>query len=128
MPVLENSYRRQRFTEFLDALVTEKRYARLLEVLREPPKDRSHARMYWHGVEELLHQYPEALDALRGFAFERWDPEISFSPCNLKAQYILDEDFADDGGRAFILFNLVATNWTYVGTVGDQLFYWDKIK
>ena len=42
-----------------------------------------------------------------------------FSPGNLKAHYVLDEDFID-AGSAFVLFSLVAGNWSHVVAVRNQ--------
>lgn len=42
-----------------------------------------------------------------------------FSAGNLKAHYVLDEDFVD-GGSAFVLFALVGSTWTHVARVTGQ--------
>jgi hypothetical protein len=61
------------------------------------------------------------------YAYHQWDIDISFSCGNLKACYIIDEDFIN-GGRAFVLFNLVATNWVYVDQINEQNNYWEVEK
>lgn len=53
---------------------------------------------------------------LNRIAFES---SIDFSSCNLKAHYVLDEDFIN-GGTAFVLFALVGSDWTYVVRVNEQ--------
>lgn len=45
--------------------------------------------------------------------------ESGFSPGNLKAHYVLDEDFVN-GGSGFVLFSLVGTTWTLVVPVKNQ--------
>lgn len=42
-----------------------------------------------------------------------------FSPGNLKAHYVLDEDFID-GGSALIVFALVGSTWNHVIRVREQ--------
>lgn len=42
-----------------------------------------------------------------------------FSSCNLKAHYVLDEDFID-GGSALIVFALVGSTWNHVIRVREQ--------
>lgn len=71
----------------------------------------------WSSVEDLLGE--AAKDKLHELAFR---PSISgdgFSACNLKAHYVLDEDFIDNGS-AIILFSLVGALWTHVEHVSDQ--------
>ena len=41
------------------------------------------------------------------------------STCNLKAHYVLDEDFINNG-TAFVLFALVGSDWTHVVRVNNQ--------
>lgn len=122
----ENPHLRQSFVQFLDALVTDDCYEGVVAALREAPLDEFYQAMRWHAVESILAPFPAALEALRGFAFETWDPAFGpFSACNLKAQYILDEDFVN-GGRAFVLFNLVASNWTHVSQAANQAAHWKR--
>ncbi|MBA3016524.1 MAG: hypothetical protein KKD63_05970 [Proteobacteria bacterium] len=112
------------FTQFLDYVLISPQYSSIVTELRRPATDRFYLNDYWHSFEELLRPFPEAHKALNGFAFENWDEAMAFSSCNLKACYILDEDFVNNG-RAFILFNLVASNWTYVAQVDNQLEFWE---
>lgn len=42
-----------------------------------------------------------------------------FSAGNLKAHYVLDEDFID-GGSALVLFSLVGSTWNYVVRIQEQ--------
>jgi hypothetical protein len=122
----ENPHRRQTFVHFLDALVSDDAYAGVVAALREVPMDDFHEDMRWHAVEPLLADIPAGLEALRGFAAEDWDPAFGpFSAGNLKARYIPDEEFVN-GGRAFVLFNLVASNWTHVSHVANQAAHWKR--
>jgi hypothetical protein len=122
----ENPHRQQTFAQFLDTLVTDEAHSGIVAALRERPRDGFYKDMRWHALEPILASFPAALDALRGFALERWDPDFgSFTSCNLKAQYIPDEDFVN-GGRAFVLFNLVASNWTHVSQVANQAADWKR--
>ncbi|MEO5331712.1 MAG: hypothetical protein H7839_06780 [Magnetococcus sp. YQC-5] len=69
----------------------------------------------WSSVEDLLAETDR--QELWRIAF---NSELGgFSACNLKAHYVLDEDFVNDGS-AFILFSLVGSVWTYVVAVKDQ--------
>jgi len=66
----------------------------------------------WSSVADLLPTADhEDLERL-GFA-------EGISPCNLKAHYVLDEDFVD-GGTAFIVFALVGSAWSHVVRVQGQ--------
>lgn len=124
----ENPHRQQTFVQFLDALVTDDAYASVVAALRELPTDDVYEDMRWHAVEPIIAPFPAASEALRGFAFENWDPAFGFfSASNLKARYIPDEDFVN-GGRAFVLFNLVASNWTHVSHAANQAAYWKRTK
>lgn len=114
------------FTQFLDYVLISPQYNSIVEKLRQLTPNRFYKHNYWHSVEKLLRPYPNAHNALNGFAFKNWDAEMAFSACNLKACYILDEDFVN-GGRAFILFNLVASNWTYVAQVNNQSELWERL-
>ncbi|MBU0968678.1 MAG: hypothetical protein KKA54_20135 [Proteobacteria bacterium] len=114
------------FTEFLDYVVSSTQYRTILEKMNQPCPDRLYRHDYWHSVEELLRPFPDAHKALMGYAFDNWDEEMAFSAGNLKACYILDEDFVN-GGRAFILFSIVASNWTYVTQVNNQSELWERL-
>ncbi|RJQ29920.1 hypothetical protein C4565_01490 [Candidatus Parcubacteria bacterium] len=114
------------FTDFLDYVLSSSQYRSIVEKLRQHRPNRFYRQDYWHSVEELLRPFPEAHKALSGFAFEKWDEEMAFSSGSLKACYIIDENFVN-GGRAFVLFNIVASNWTYVALVNNQEELWERI-
>lgn len=69
----------------------------------------------WSTVQD--HLIPTEKTALELLAFQSADG--GFSPGNLKAHYVLDEDFVN-AGSAFVLFSLVAGNWTHVVAVSNQ--------
>lgn len=69
----------------------------------------------WSTVQN--HLSPAEKTALELIAFQSADG--FFSPGNLKAHYVLDEDFVS-AGSAFVLFSLVASNWTHVVAVSNQ--------
>ena len=69
----------------------------------------------WVSVERTL-STADRLE-LNRIAFESRNG--GFSACNLKAHYVLDEDFID-GGTAFVLFALVGSEWTYIVRVNEQ--------
>ncbi len=74
---------------------------------------RSKAR--WASVEDSL-SVADRLE-LRRIAFE--SRVGGFSACNLKAHYVLDEDFINNG-TAFVLFALVGSDWMHVIRVRNQ--------
>jgi hypothetical protein len=69
----------------------------------------------WSSVDRLLTEMNRA--ELHRIAFR--SSHGGFSACNLKAHYVLDEEFTSDGS-AYILFALVGSTWTHVISVGDQ--------
>jgi hypothetical protein len=69
----------------------------------------------WSSVEDSL-SAEDRLE-LHRIAFE--SRVGGFSACNLKAHYVLDEDFIN-GGTAFVLFALVGIDWTLVVRVNEQ--------
>jgi len=69
----------------------------------------------WATVQD--HLTPAEKAALDLIAFQSTDG--GFSPGNLKAHYVLDEDFVN-AGSAFVLFSLVAGNWTHVVAASNQ--------
>lgn len=69
----------------------------------------------WASVEELLRDSDRA--SLHEIAFK--SPRGGFSSGNLKAHYVLDEDFINDG-TALILFSLVGSDWSFVVRVINQ--------
>jgi hypothetical protein len=66
----------------------------------------------WSSVTDLLPVSERA--ALEGLAFGE-----GISPGNLKAHYLLDEDFVD-GGTAFVVFALVGSTWVHVVRLKGQ--------
>lgn len=66
----------------------------------------------WSSVAELLRE-PD-LAALERLAYAE-----GLSPSNLKAHYVLDEDFVD-GGTAFVVFALVGSPWAHVVRLQGQ--------
>jgi len=52
-------------------------------------------------------------------ALERLAYAEGISLCNLKAHYVLDEDFVD-GGTAFVVFALVGSTWAHVVRLQGQ--------
>lgn len=69
----------------------------------------------WLSVEECLSE-PKRKE-LQDIAFN--SSVGFFSSCNLKAHYVLDEDFID-GGSALIVFALVGSTWNHVIRVREQ--------
>ena len=74
----------------------------------------------WCSVNHLLSGNAESTHLFNKFAFNGLDSKYSFSACNLKAIYILDEDFIDNGS-ALVLFSLVGSKWNHVVRVTDQI-------
>ena len=69
----------------------------------------------WSSVDSLLTEMDRA--ELQRIAFR--SSHGGFSAGNLKAHYVLDEDFINDGS-AYILFALVGSTWTHVISVSEQ--------
>jgi hypothetical protein len=63
---------------------------------------------------------------LNQFAFEARDNNFSFTAGNLKAKYIPNEDFVDNGS-AFIIFSLIGIKWNHVVLVKDDLAVWNEV-
>lgn len=66
----------------------------------------------WSSVPAALHG-PQRVE-LESLAYSE-----GFSPSNLKAHYVLDEEFVDNG-TAFVLFSLVGSTWAHVVRLKDQ--------
>lgn len=66
----------------------------------------------WSTVSELLRGADLA-------ALERLAHAEGLSPCNLKAHYVLDEDFVDCG-TAFVVFALVGSAWAHIVRLKGQ--------
>lgn len=109
------------FKAFLDSLLTRDD---IISRLRTQPADSFYREAKWHTIADLLKHHPDLLEALSGYAFKGWDSSITFTTDNLKACYLIDEDHIN-GGRAFILFNLVATSWFHISEVSNQAVYWE---
>jgi hypothetical protein len=80
----------------------------------------------WCGVDDLLKGNDGIRHLLNQFAFEARDKNFSFSSGNLKAQYIPNEDFVDNGS-AFIIYSLVGSKWNNVVWAKDDLAVWNKV-
>lgn len=123
-PIIKNNTF-EKFEVFLCALLDEMKYPQLMTTLRTAPENKDYKNNQWHSVVDILTPYPNATAALKGYAFREWDKKFGgFSDGNLKVCYIPDEDFINDG-RAFVLFNLIASNWTFVTSVDNQKQYWE---
>lgn len=80
----------------------------------------------WCTVQDLVKSNKEIRGLLDKFAFEARDNNFSFSTGSLKAQYIPNEDFVDNGS-AFIIYSLVGSKWNHVIWVKDELAVWNKV-
>lgn len=80
----------------------------------------------WCGIDDLLKDNKEIRHLFNQFAFEARDKNFSFSPGNLKAQYIPNEDFVDNGS-AFIIYSLVGSKWNHVVWVKNDLPVWNEV-
>ena len=80
----------------------------------------------WCDVADLVKDHEEIKHLLNQFAFEARDKNFSFSACNLKAQYIPNEDFVDNGS-AFIIYSLIGSKWNHVVWAKDDLTVWNKV-
>lgn len=69
----------------------------------------------WSSVDILLAEVDRA--ELHRIAFN--SSHEGFSAGDLKAHYVLDEDFINDGS-AYILFALAGSTWTHVISVSEQ--------
>jgi hypothetical protein len=71
--------------------------------------------MRWNSVQGMMSK--ELRERLEEIAFRS---ELGgFSACNLKAHYLLDEDFID-GGSAIIVFSLLGSTWTLTVRLKNQ--------
>lgn len=71
----------------------------------------------WSTVEDLLCK--DAKNELNEIAFRPRSSGQGFSVGNLKAHYVLDEEFINNGS-AIILFSIIGVLWTHVEYVGNQ--------
>lgn len=100
-----------------------KQLVAFLDELCQPEQDNdfiiklAQSRTRWASVSDLLLvPQKEALDQIGFRPLQKGD---GFSPGNLKAHYVLDEEFINNGS-AIILFSLVGAQWTHVVHVEDQ--------
>ncbi|NMO71866.1 hypothetical protein [Vibrio breoganii] len=104
------------FTEFLDALANDILESSFTErlITTPTPYDNHYYNQgdRWCGVEGLLADSHDTKELLRKYAFHGLDPNFSFSSGNLKAQYIPDEGFINDGS-AIIIFAIVGSQWMH---------------
>ena len=112
------------FLAFLENLSTDKILPGFTDLLISSPSIENnfyyHLGDRWCAVEALLKSNPEANKLLKQFAYYGLDPEFSFSVCNLKTQYIPDEDFINNGS-AIVIYALTGSSWIYVTRISDQL-------
>jgi len=80
----------------------------------------------WCGVIDLIKDNHEVVSLLKQFSFEGRDKNFSFSAGNLKAQYIPNEDFIDNGS-AFIIYSLVGIKWNHVVWVKNDIEVWNDV-
>lgn len=115
------------FLEFLEKLSNNEIDENFtLNLINNPSKDNNFYFSIgerWCSVSDLLKCNSHARDLFRQYACEQIDPDFSFSTGNLKAQYIPDEDFINDGS-AIILYSLVGSTWSHTVHVNNQLKDW----
>lgn len=115
------------FLEFLKDLASDRVVPNFAAMLITRPNLDDNYRLQmgdrWCSVLELIRDNELAKKLLYEFAFERKDPKFSFSAGDLKAQYIPDEDFCNNGS-AIVLFALVGSQWTLVVHLSDQNPIW----
>ena len=118
------------FLEFLKQLSNNKLEPNFIEMLITLPNDSCNDYWMigdrWCSVEGLLANNRSSLELLHQYAFKEFDPTFSFSACNLKAQYIPDEEFINNGS-AIIIYSIVGSEWRHTIRVGDQLSLWEGL-
>lgn len=111
------------FIEFLEALAHDAFDHSFIERLITTPTAQDNHYFYqgdrWCGVEDLLVDSSDAKKLLRKYAFHGLDPNTSFSSGNLKAQYIPDENFINDGS-AVVIFAIVGSQWIHCVRLSGQ--------
>ncbi|CEO38572.1 hypothetical protein [Photobacterium kishitanii] len=111
------------FIEFLETLANDALDHRFIERLITTPTAQDnhyfHQGDRWCCVEDLLVDLSDAKKLLRKYAIHGIDPSISFSSGNLKAQYIPDEDFINDG-CAVVVFAIVGSQWIHCVRLSGQ--------
>lgn len=128
---LNNREKCTTFLEFLNLLAEDKLVPDFTEKLIRLPniEDNYYYSIgdRWCSVENILEQYDEASSLLKQFAFDGIDSNFSFSSCNLKASYLPDEDFINDGS-AIVIYSLVGANWLHTVRIEGQLPLWEKLQ
>lgn len=118
------------FLEFLKQLSNSELEPSFIEMLISKPSSSYNDYLAigdrWCTVEDILPKNSTSSKLLQNYAFDRLDPTIWFSACNLKAQYIPDEDFINNGS-AIILYSLVGSEWLHSIRVSDQYSLWEKL-
>jgi hypothetical protein len=119
------------FLEFLNSLAEDKLIPGFTESLIKTPNEEDNYYYSmgdrWCSVEDILKPHDNFNTLLYKFAFEGLDPDFAFSSCNLKASYLPDEDFINDGS-ALVIFSLVGANWLHTVGLKNQLPLWKKLK
>lgn len=111
---------------FLETLLSDARFSDFQEFLRRPDPDQFYEGPTWQDVDAYLLEYPDFANEIHSTIFKCGDDYFLYSIGNLKACYLVDEDFINKG-RAFVLFNFVGSNWTYVGQLSNQLPFWKEV-
>ncbi len=99
-----------KFQDFLEDLANDKIIPDFTDLLVTTPNETDNDYFSigdrWCSVYELLKDSSEARELLRKFAFQNLDPDFSFSDGNLKAQFIPDEDFINNGSAIVRVLSL----------------------
>lgn len=118
------------FLDFLDLLAEDKLIPEFTEELIQTPNPENNYYYSmgnrWCTVEDILKRYEDVNSLLTQFSFKGADPEFSFSSGNLKASYLPDEDFINDGS-AIVIFSLVGSDWLHTVRLKNQLPLWEKL-
>ncbi|ELA9326206.1 hypothetical protein [Vibrio parahaemolyticus] len=119
-----------KFRDFLDDLANDQLAPLFVRKLITTPNNEDNYYFNygdrWCSVESLLSTSPETLELLKNFAFCQLDPDYHFSSGNLKAQYIPDEDFINDGS-AIVIFSLVGSQWLHTVRISNQNKLFDEL-
>lgn len=117
------------FSEFLNELANGKIDSKFIENLVTSPNAKNNYYFNigdrWCCVESCLKHNKLALRQLYKFAFNNADEGIAFSIGNLKAQYLPDEDFIDEGS-AIVVFSIVGSAWFHFVRIGNQKHIFNK--
>ncbi|MGK0272071.1 MAG: hypothetical protein ACI88H_002737 [Cocleimonas sp.] len=111
------------FILFLEALANDTFDQGFTEKLITAPTPHDNYYFYqgnrWCCVENILGDSSDAKELLQKYACCGLDPDISFSSGNLKAQYVPDEDFINDGS-AIVRFAIVGSQWIHCVRLSRQ--------